>query len=364
MIAASRPPGPVVHALWMDAMPRFGQTSRLPSSDAMTMRAARPLAFLMLLLLAAIGPALAQTAMYTVSVPVADTSAAVRDQAFANGLTQVLARATNGADPRAKAGYADAMKQPGGLVQQYQYQRTGGANGAPLALEITFDPGAIRRVLAVGDAAAAAPKPPVLVIAHDPAGKALGMQDLAPLAQMADARGYQIVTPKADTPVDAKALAAGDTSAVAGAARQYNTATVLVGTVRNDGTEWTLVNAGRVASWQDSGEARAALLSNAANAMADKLDRSYTANAGGSTSGKVWVAGLHSAVDYAGLLATFQNDPTVKTIVPVGATADGVLFSVNASAPLARLVAGYATGGHVLATDAHTGADLAVRWVP
>ncbi len=121
------------------------------------MRPARLLAFLMLFLLSFVGTAAAQTAIYTVTVPVADTSAAVRDQAFANGLTQVLARASNGADPRSKPGYADAMKQPGGLVQQYQYARTGGANGAPLSLDIVFDPGAIRRVLAVGDAAAAAP---------------------------------------------------------------------------------------------------------------------------------------------------------------------------------------------------------------
>jgi len=330
----------------------------------MTMRAARTLAFLTLILLAGIGPAVAQTAMYSVSVPVPDTSAAVRDQAFANGLTQVLARATNGADPRSKPGYADAMKQPGGLVQQYQYQRTGGANGAPLALDITFDPGAIRRVLAVGDAAAAAPKPPVLVIAHDASGKVLNMQDLAPLAQMADARGYQIVTPKSDTPIDAKAVAAGDTSAVAAVARQYNTATVLIGTIRDDGTDWTLINAGRSSNWSDSGEARAALLGNGANAMADKLDRSFAANAGGSSSGKIWVAGLRSATDYAGLLATFQNDPAVKSIAPVSATADGVLFNVSAGAPLARLIAGYAAGGHVLAADAHDGADLAVRWVP
>ena len=73
MIAASRPPDWGLHALWMDAMPRFGQTSRLPSSDAMTMRAARSLAFLMLFLLAAVGPAVAQTAMYTVSVPETST---------------------------------------------------------------------------------------------------------------------------------------------------------------------------------------------------------------------------------------------------------------------------------------------------
>jgi len=31
---------------------------------------------------------------------------------------------------------------------------------------------------------------------------------------------------------------------------------------------------------------------------------------------------------------------------------------------LSRLIAGYASGGHVLAADAHDGADLAVRWIP
>jgi hypothetical protein len=328
------------------------------------MRPVRLLAFLVLFLVSCLGTVAAQTAMYTVTVPVADTSAAVRDQAFATGLTQVLARASNGADPRSKAGYADAMKQPGGLVQQYQYARTGGANGAPLSLDIVFDPGAIRRALAVGDAAAAAPKAPVLVIAHDASGKLLGQQDLLPLSQMADTRGYQIIVPKGGATPDANAIAGGDTAVIANVARQYNTGVILVGKIGADQTDWTLVSAGRTSNWKDSGEAPAALLSNGANAMADKLDRQFTATQGGSSSGKVWVSGLRSATDYAGLLSTFQNDPSIKSVAPVGATADGVLLNVSATAPLARLVAAYAAGGHVLATDSHEGADLAVRWIP
>lgn len=329
------------------------------------MRPVRLLAFLLFALTLFAGSAMAQTPLYTVTVPVADTSAAVRDQAFSNGLTQVLARATNGADPRNKPGYAEAMKSPGGLVQQYQYSRTGGANGAPLSLEIVFDPGAIRRVLAVGDAAVAAPKPPLLVVIHDAAGKPLGAQDVTSLAQMADTRGYQVVTPRADAPVDADALAKGDTAAMATVTRQYNTGTVLIGRLNADQTvDWTLLAGGRSSDWKDSGEARPALLTNGANAVADKLDRQFAAAQGGSTSGKVWVTGLHSANDYAGLLSTFQNDPAVKSVVPVGATADGVMLNVSAGAPLARLVAGYASGGHVLQAAAHDGADLAVRWVP
>jgi hypothetical protein len=204
----------------------------------------------------------------------------------------------------------------------------------------------------------------VLVIAHDASGKLLGQQDLLPLSQMADTRGYQIVVPRGDAAPDANAIAGGDAAAIATVARQYNTGVILVGKVGAGQTDWTLVSAGRSSSWKDSGEAPAALLSNAANAMADKLDRQFTANRGGSSSGKVWVSGLRSAADYANLLATFQNDPSIKSVAPVGANADGVLLNVSASAPLAGLVAGYASGGHVLAADAHDGADLAVRWIP
>ena len=329
------------------------------------MRPVRLLAFLLLALALFAGNAMAQAPLYTVTVPVADTSAAVRDQAFANGLTQVLARASNGADPRGKPGYADALKQPGGLVQQYQYSRTGGANGAPLSLEIVFDPGAIRRVLAVGDASVTAPKPPVLVVVHDGAGKLLGAQDVTPLAQMADTRGYQTVTPRADAAVDATALGKGDAAALATVTRQYSTGTVLLGHLNADQSiDWTLLANGRSSSWTDSGQARAALLTNGANAMADKLDRQFAAAQGGSSSGKIWVSGLRSAADYAGLLSTFQNDPAVRSVAPVGATSEGVLLNVAASAPLARIVAGYASSGHVLEAGAHDGADLAVRWVP
>ncbi len=52
------------------------------------MRPARFLVLWMLLVAACLGTAVAQTSIYTVTVPVADTSAAVRDQAFATGLTR------------------------------------------------------------------------------------------------------------------------------------------------------------------------------------------------------------------------------------------------------------------------------------
>ncbi|MBB3225660.1 hypothetical protein FHW69_000250 [Luteibacter sp. Sphag1AF] len=325
------------------------------------MRPSRLLAVLMLLALAVISPVMAQTTDYSVTVPVADTSQAVRDQAFASALTQVLARANNGADPRSKPGYADAMKQPGGLVQQYQYARA----GAGLTLNVSFDPGAVRRVLSVGDAAASAPRSPVLVIVRDSAGKVLGSQELVPLSQMADSRGYPVVAPRADEVPDQLAIAGADAATLANVARQYNTSFILQGTVREDGTtDWTLVSAGRSQSWKDSGEALPALLANGANAMADRLDRQFVTSASGASSGKIWVSGLKSATDYAALLATFQSDPAVRSVSTLSAHNDGVMLSVTASAPLARLISGYAAGGHILSADAHEGADIGTRWVP
>ncbi|TCV94089.1 hypothetical protein EC912_104286 [Luteibacter rhizovicinus] len=329
------------------------------------MRPSRLLAVLLLLALAVLSPVMAQTTVYSVTVPVADTTQPVRDQAFASALTQVLARANGGADPRTKPGYAEAMKQPGGLVQQYQYARATGGAGSPMSLEVTFDPGAIRRVLSVGDSAAAAPKAPVLVIVRDATGKVLAPESLIPLTQMADTRGYPVVSPKTDNVPDPAAIAGADATTLASIARQYNTAVILQGTVDTGGdTDWTLVSAGRSQSWKDSGEALPALLANGANAMADRLDRQFVSSASGSSSGKVWVSGLRSAADYAALLATFQNDPAVRSVATLSAQNDGVLLSVSASAPLARLVAGYAAEGHILAADGHEGADISTRWVP
>jgi hypothetical protein len=87
------------------------------------------------------------TSPYSVTVPVPDTTAAVRSQAFASALTQVLARAIGGQDPRTLSGFDAALKQAPGMVQQYQYSRST-AGGMPLNLDITFDQGAVRRILA------------------------------------------------------------------------------------------------------------------------------------------------------------------------------------------------------------------------
>ena len=89
------------------------------------MHLSRLLPVLLLLGFVALPPAHAQAelAQYSVVVPVADTTAALRGDAFASALAQVLTRVAGGQDLRSNAGYADALQGASAIVRKFQYQR-------------------------------------------------------------------------------------------------------------------------------------------------------------------------------------------------------------------------------------------------
>ncbi len=81
--------------------------------------------------------------------------------------------------------------------------------------------------------------------------------------------------------------------------------------------------------------------------------------------GKLWVGGLHSARDYAGLLSILRADPSVRQVTTVQAHDNSVLLDVKATLPLSSLAANLAAGGHLLLQDgSHPGADVSLRWLP
>ncbi|HEX7342280.1 MAG TPA: DUF2066 domain-containing protein [Rhodanobacteraceae bacterium] len=91
---------------------------------------------------------------YQATVPVADTSGANRDQAFAQALAQVLARVSGNAPPAAVLGQASTY------VQNYQYRHAPAGAAQPFLLTVEFAPSAIEHVERVLDAAVpAAPAP-------------------------------------------------------------------------------------------------------------------------------------------------------------------------------------------------------------
>src|SRR5690349_20129873 len=141
------------------------------------MRLSRLLIVTLLLVFAALPAARAQVASspYAVVVPVADTSDAQRDQAFATALGQVLTRIAGGQDLRSNAGYADALGKAGSMVQKFQYQRA--ATG--LVLDVEFEPGSVRRLVSKLGVQSAGIKPPVLLLIQDSGGRLLDQVALA-----------------------------------------------------------------------------------------------------------------------------------------------------------------------------------------
>lgn len=299
---------------------------------------------------------------YSVVVPVTDTSAAQRSQAFQSALGQVLVRVSGGQDLTGKAGYAEAMQNAAGIVKQFQYQADGG-NPPVFTLMVSFDQGAVQRLVTQLGATAAGVKPPLLLIARGGDGHLLGKDDLAALAGEVGKRGYQVSYADPAQLPDLDKLAAADPAALAAISRLYHTGLVLIGELHANGADWTLISGGQSQHWNGQDNDQNGVFADAGKSAADRLGQALNVIATGDVNGKLWVSGLHSAMDYANLLATLRADPSVRSIYTEGAQDDGVLLSVKAGLPLASLVTNLAAGGRVMEGASHDGADASLRWL-
>jgi hypothetical protein len=291
---------------------------------------------------------------------VADTSEAKRDEAFGVALSQVLARTAGGQDLRGKSGYDDAIKAAPGIVQQYQYQR---APGGGLALQVTFDQGAVQRAVAQMGVAGTAGKPPVLLLVRDANGNVMDANALAPLSQAVAQRGYNVVLADPGKTAEGPSVASADPQQIFDLARQYKTGLVLLGQLRADGADWNLVSGGPQQKWSSGAPVTQQTLVDAGNALSDRLGKQLNVIGAGNVDGKLWVSGIHSALDYANLLATLRADPMVRQVVTLSAQGDGMLFATKTGLPLNVMASSLTAGGRLLEGDAHAGADASLRWV-
>lgn len=296
---------------------------------------------------------------YTVVVPVTDTSEAQRDAAFADGLGQVLIRVAGGQDLRGKAGYADALKGAPGMVQQYQYQRV----GTGLAVQATFDQGAVRRVIQKLGVPAAGEKPPVLALVQGSDGSVLGKDSLDALAQAAASRGLSVIYADSGKSPDLHALAATDPATLAAVTQQYKTGLILLGQLKGGRADWTLISGGQTQHWTGSGTSEDAMLADAGGAVVDRIGKQLNVVGTAVSDGTLWVSGLQSAMDYANLLETLRDDPSVRQVNLLGAQDGGLVLGVKASMPAGALAASLAAGGRVMKADAHPGVDASLRWL-
>jgi len=314
---------------------------------------------LLLALLIPAAHAQGQVSPYTVTVPVTDTSEAKRDEAFSVALSQVLARTAGGQDLRGKPGYDDALKAAPGIVQQYQYQRASGG----LALQVSFDQGAVQRAVSQMGVAGTSGKPPVLLLVRDSGGNVMDKDALAPLSQAVAQRGFNVVLADPGKTTDGPSVATADPEQIFALSRQYKTGLVLLGQLRNDGADWNLVSGGPQQKWSSSGPLNQQTLIDAGNALSDRLGKQLNVIGSGNVDGKLWVSGVVSAQDYANLLATLRADPMVRQVVTLSAQGDGMLFAVKTGLPLNVMAGSLTAGGRLLEGDAHSGADASLRWV-
>ncbi|HEY8327339.1 MAG TPA: DUF2066 domain-containing protein, partial [Rhodanobacter sp.] len=172
-----------------------------------------------------------------------------------------------------------------------------------------------------------------------------------------------VVYPDSNPPDPAR-VAAADPAALAAVNQQYHTGLVLLGKLRDGGADWTLISGGQAQRWSGQGENADALLGDAGNGLVDRIGKQLNVIGAGPSEGKLWVSGLDSAMDYANLVATLQDDPSVKQVLTLGARNDGVLLYVKASVPISGLAANLAAGGHLLLQgEPHPGADANLRWL-
>ncbi|GGA08208.1 DUF2066 domain-containing protein [Dyella caseinilytica] len=308
--------------------------------------------------------ALSQTASpYSVVVPVTDVSDAQRSQAFATALGQVLARVSGGQDLSSKAGYADAMQNAGGIVKQFQYQR-GQGNPPSLTLLVTFDQGAVQRLITQMGATTAGVKPPLLLIVKGTDGNLLSKDDLKALADAVSKSGYQVSYADPSQLPDLGKLEAADPAALSAISRLYQTGLVLVGELHANGADWSLISGGQSQHWNAQGSSSEdSLFADAGKSATDRLSQALNVIGATTVEGKLWVGGLHSAMDYANLLATLRADPSVQKVSTLGGQDDGVLLSVKAGMPLDGLAANLTAGGRLMQGSSHDGADVSLRWL-
>lgn len=326
------------------------------------MRLSRLLIVTLLLGFAVLPPLHAQASgsPYSVTVPVADASDAQRDRAFATALGQVLTRVAGGQDLRSNPGYADALGNAGSIVQKYQYQRA--ATG--LIVDVDFEPGSVRRLVAKLGVASAGIKPPVLLLVKGADGHLFDQTALASLASAAAARGTGVVYPDGANPPDPAKVAAGDPATLAAINQHYHTGLVLLGKLHDGSADWNLISGGQSHRWSNQGATADVLLGAAGNGVVDRIGKQLNVIGAGPSEGKLWISGLASAMDYANLLSTLQADPAVKQVTTLGAENDAVLLDVKASVPMKGLAANLAAGGHLLLQgEPHPGADANLRWL-
>jgi hypothetical protein len=297
------------------------------------------------------GDRAAASGIYEAEVPVNSQTDTERNNGFARGLAQVLAKISGDRTATGRPGVGQELRRAKEYVSGYDYRQDQGVSstGAPTfktMLVVRFDRAKVDGIIgALGLPIWPQPRPkPVLWLAIDdgkgPRLVAVSQSNAArSVLDRAIERGYRLGLPSGNAAEQAAvgAIWRGDTGAIARISAQYSPPMQLIGKLYRKGTgwkaDWIFVDSGRVLSkWSsENADARAAM-SAGADGTADALIRRYARSSGASGPAgayRVRFTGIDSADDYIRLMGHLQEISVVRKVRPISAGPEGLLLELD-----------------------------------
>lgn len=261
--------------------------------------------------------------LYAVTVPVADTSEELREEAIGNALGAVLVRVTGSRGASADSRLQRVTDNAAAYVQVYRYGR---GDGGELRLSVTFDGNAVEQaVAAAGLPVWGAERPKLLIwlavdygggqrtiISSDNEGSVANT-----LRAAATQRGLPVSFPLMDAEdreqVSFADVWGGFNQTIMAASQRYQPDAILTGRARRRqggrlGVEWRLYFASGVYA-SDGG------LTEGIESAADYFARQFVVG-GGDESGRVMVevGGIDSVATFAAVISHLETLSAVETV--------------------------------------------------
>jgi hypothetical protein len=327
------------------------------------------------LLALAVAPAAALETVHEATVPVADRSEAVRQQAVRQALAEVLARLSGDPALPRQAGVAPLLEDAGHYLQQYQYE--GSEAAGTLMLRAGFDAAALEaRLRQQGLALWGRERPSLLVwlAVDDGRRRLLGAEDadpvLADLRAAARREAVNLILPLFDledqSRVSFTGVWAGDLASVQSASQRYGTPAVLIGALQRtaDGwnARWALRHAGRDSAWQTRAADLAGTLGQGMNQAGGRLTARAAGvpQAPGQARLRLQVNGVPSLGDYARVSDHLRGLAPIRTAELVAVEGQRLEFLVDVQGGVQGLDQALALGGLLVAERSEGGPAEAV----
>lgn len=344
--------------------------------------------FLLLSLMVMLLPLAVQAAqigdLYTARVAVASSSAAERNTALSNALTQVLIKVSGNANIAAVAAIKSKLPQAATIVQRYSYYQQQTDNAPPqLMLKVDFAPNQIVTLLHDAAQPVWSKQRPLLIawvsINNGQQSKLLSNSDAlgSQLTQDADQRGLAIDVPMMDIG-DLNAVSLDDVLQVnidklTAASQRYGQGGVLIGQITMQNPQswqaaWTLSLGGQRQAWQVTGNSAKAVLQQGVAAIADSLAArlAIVENANALNSVEIKVSDIRSVAAYDAAMGYLQHLTPVKHVSVVVVNADQVTYKLQLISSQQALVQAIAANPGMLPLSGDNMPDnnsLQYRWV-